>query len=454
MRDLTTGNTYKKFFMFAIPLILSGLLSDSFNIVNQILSGRYLGEYGLAVSGSISGFITFYSCTLSGFATGFTVLITQLYGEKNYKDIKNLIYTNSTILLLVTSTIGITLFIFRDFVMDFLKVDSEIRETTKLYFSIMIVPYFLTSFRLWGNHIIIALGHTGFSFKSSLLASVLGIVLKVIALSVLKLGIISIAIITQIVSIIMFIVYTTKLNKCFKEMGVLKEKVKFNKKLFKDSFSLGVPSSFQQMIMYVVSFLISPVINGIGTSATASYSVILNIQHLSNTVYQNTSKALTNYCAQCIGKRKFDKIKNGVKVSFVQSTVLVIPIIILCAVFALPLCKMYFPNGFEGESLNYCVLFIRFYQPFVIFNLINNMFHSFYRGVRAMKLLVVSTLVNSVARLVITLMIVSSYGMNGIFIGWVMSWIIEAIFNVIIFYTGVWKKEKINKIIEEEGLTV
>lgn len=454
MKNITSGNIYKKFFLFAIPLILSGLLSDSFNIVNQILSGRYLGEYGLAVSGSISGFMTFYHCTFSGFAAGFTVMLTQLYGEKCYKDIKDIIFSNTVFLFFVTTLIGILLFIFRDFIMNILKVNNEIRETTKIYFLILTLPYFLTAFRIWGNYIIIALGHTGFSFKSSLLASVLGIVLKVIALSVLKLGIISIAIITQIVSIIMFIVYTTKLNKCFKEMGVLKEKVKFNKKLFKDSFSLGVPSSFQQMIMYVVSFLISPVINEIGTSATASYSVILNIQHLSNTVYQNASKALTNYCAQCIGKRKFDKIKNGVKVSFVQSTVLVIPIIILCAVFATPFCKMYFPNGFEGESLNYCVLFIRFYQPFVIFNLINNMFHSFYRGVRAMKLLVVSTLVNSVARLVITLMIVSSYGMNGIFIGWVMSWIIEAIFNIIIFYTGVWKKEKINKIIEEEGLTV
>ena len=59
---------------------------------------------------------------------------------------------------------------------------------------------------------------------------------------------------------------------------------------------------------------------------------------------------------------------------------------------------MYFPNGYKGESLNYCVLFIRFYQPFVVFNLINNMFHSFYRGVRASKLLMVSTLVNSVTR--------------------------------------------------------
>jgi len=60
MKNITSGNIYKNFFLFAIPLILSGFLSNSFNIVNQILSGRYLGEYGLAVSGSVSGFMTFF----------------------------------------------------------------------------------------------------------------------------------------------------------------------------------------------------------------------------------------------------------------------------------------------------------------------------------------------------------------------------------------------------------
>jgi len=454
MKNITSGNIYKNFFLFAIPLILSGFLSNSFNIVNQILSGRYLGEYGLAVSGSVSGFMTFYNCTFSGFATGFTVLLTQLYGEKRYKDIKDIIYSNTVLLFFVTTLIGIILFIFRDSIMNMLKVDSEIRETTKIYFSILILPYFLTAFRLWGNHIMVSLGYTGFSFWVSLLTSLLGIALKIISLEIFKLGIISIAVNTQIISVIMFAIYIIKLNKCFKEMKIDKEKATFNKKMFSQSFSLGIPSTCQQMVMYAVSFLISPLVNGIGTFATASYSVISSIQNLSNTVYQNTAKALTNYCAQCVGRRKFDRIKKGVFVSFIQSIVLVTPIIILCSVFATPLCRMYFPDGFNGESLDYCVVFIRYYQLLVVFNLINNMFHSFYRGVMAMKLLIISTFVSSFSRIAVTVLFVGKMGMHGIFIGWVISWIVEAIFNVIIYFSGVWKKEKINKIIKEEGLTV
>ena len=423
-------------------------------MINQILSGRFLGEYGLAVSGSVSGFMTLYSCTLGGFATGFVVLLTQLHGEKNYRAMKSVILSNTIMLFFVTTILGSLFAIFGDYVMEYLNVNEEIRPITKIYFSITVVPYFLSAFRVWGHHIMVALGQTGFAFKISISVTLLSIILKIISLKVFNLGILSLAVNTQIISFLMDIIYIFKLRKCFKEMGAPKEKIRFNKKLFKESFAMGVPSSFQQMIMYAVTFLISPIVNGLGTSATAAYSVIGNIQHLSNTIYQNTSKALTNYCAQCIGKRKFGQIKKGVWASFVQSITLVVPIIICCAIFASPLCKMYFENGYKGESLNYCILFVRFYQPLIVFNLINNMFHSFYRGVRSMKLLVASTLVNSVTRVLITAMIVSEMGMKGIFFGWVVAWIVEAVFNVIIFFTGVWKKEKINKIIEEEGLKI
>ena len=44
MKDLTKGNIYKNFILFAIPLVLSGLLTQAFNVINGMLSGNYLGE--------------------------------------------------------------------------------------------------------------------------------------------------------------------------------------------------------------------------------------------------------------------------------------------------------------------------------------------------------------------------------------------------------------------------
>ena len=82
-------------------------------------------------------------------------------------------------------------------------------------------------------------------------------------------------------------------------------------KLIKDSFSYAFPVMIQQMIMYLSSFLISPIINGLGSSATAAYSVILRIYNINAKIYQDSAKTLTVYAAQAIGANKQHLLKKG-----------------------------------------------------------------------------------------------------------------------------------------------
>ena len=61
MRDLTKGNIYKTFLVFALPLVFSGVLSQMYGIVDSVIAGQYLGEVGLAATGVSAPFITFIS---------------------------------------------------------------------------------------------------------------------------------------------------------------------------------------------------------------------------------------------------------------------------------------------------------------------------------------------------------------------------------------------------------
>ena len=54
MTDLTTGNIYKKFLLFGLPMVFTGLLSQAYNIVDTMIAGRYLGDMGLAAVGATS----------------------------------------------------------------------------------------------------------------------------------------------------------------------------------------------------------------------------------------------------------------------------------------------------------------------------------------------------------------------------------------------------------------
>ena len=60
LKDLTKGNIYKTFLFFAIPLILSGFLSQAYSIIDTMIAGRVLSSDGLAAIGATSAFIQFF----------------------------------------------------------------------------------------------------------------------------------------------------------------------------------------------------------------------------------------------------------------------------------------------------------------------------------------------------------------------------------------------------------
>ena len=52
--------------LFAIPIIVSGVIGNAYNLIDTIIVGKYIGEYGLAALGSTSPFITIISSVIWG----------------------------------------------------------------------------------------------------------------------------------------------------------------------------------------------------------------------------------------------------------------------------------------------------------------------------------------------------------------------------------------------------
>lgn len=84
MKDLTRGNIYKTFFLFGFPMVLSGLLSQMYGIIDTSIAGKLIGETGLAATGVTSPLTTFLSSVYWGYGTGFSIYTQSFSGEKEY----------------------------------------------------------------------------------------------------------------------------------------------------------------------------------------------------------------------------------------------------------------------------------------------------------------------------------------------------------------------------------
>lgn len=448
MKDLTKGNIYKTFILFAIPLVLTGFLTMAYNIIDTVIAGKFLGEQGLAAVGATSAFITLASSVVWGFCSGFSMYVAKLFGEKNYKEIKSSVYCNTFIFTVICLTITALTLLFRDNIYNFLKIDEKIVGDASIYFSVYMAGWIFIIMNNLGAFIMNAFGISQYPFVLSLVSTVLNIAGNIITIVVFKWGVAGVALSTVFAAFVVDVFYVIKIKKCFKEMKVDKEKIHFNSESFGQSVKYSLPVTVQQVVMYISQMIISVFINALGGAATAGYAIVSKIYSLNANIYQNSAKTLSNYAAQSVGARKPKNLSKGVKVGFLQGVLFVLPVLLICIIFAPQVCSLFFPKGYSNVSLDYAVNFSRYFLPFIVFNVINNLFHAFYRGIASMKFLIIATTIGSISNLIFSVILVKSYGMYGIFAGWVISWIVEAVFTVIVYISGKWQTKEIKELLE------
>ena len=111
-KDLTVGKTSTVLWKFCLPLFGSIIFQQLYNIADSFVAGKFVGEDALAAVGNS------YEITLIFIAFGFgcnigcSVIVSRLFGAKQYKDLKTAVYTTliaSSVLCVVLMIAGLLL---------------------------------------------------------------------------------------------------------------------------------------------------------------------------------------------------------------------------------------------------------------------------------------------------------------------------------------------------------
>ena len=442
MKDLTQGNIFKTFFLFGFPLVLSGLLSQTYNVIDTAIAGKFLGESGLASIGATSPLITFFSSLFWGFGVGVSVYVAKLYGRGDYEKIKKIFYSTYFFTFIACGLIALCSLVFYKPLFALLKIEESLHKDALTYFAVYIIGFPFVLFSSFGVFFTTALGIGSFPFYMSLISALVNIGGNLLTVAVLDTGIIGLAISTVLSGFVVTICYFIKFRKCFKEMGVQNTKISFRLSPLKRALPYALPNTAQQSVMYLSSLLLSPLVNHLGVASTASYAVVLQVYNFIASVYQNSARSVSNYSAQCLGKKQTHFIKKGVFAGLIQGLAFTAPFLIVCLLFHREICSLFFKADATIETKEYAYLFISTYLPFVVLNIVCNLFHGLFRGVKATWHLFCTTFFGALTRYIFSAIFIRFYGMEGFFIGWVFSWLLEAILCLTLFFVGKWKPKE------------
>ena len=92
-KDLTQGNPRKVLWAFCLPMFGSIVFQQLYNIADSLVAGKFIGERALAAVGNSYNITLIFIAFAFGCNIGCSVIVSQLFGAKDYRTMKSSVYT-------------------------------------------------------------------------------------------------------------------------------------------------------------------------------------------------------------------------------------------------------------------------------------------------------------------------------------------------------------------------
>jgi len=187
--NMTQGHPAKLLFTFALPLMFGNIFQQLYTVVDTAIVGRGVGMDALAALGTVDWLNWMMLGIAQGYTQGFSVRISQKYGEGDADGMRHLIAQSAVlasgiaILATILSQAGVPLFLW------ILRVPTELRGMAELYTRMIMGGFAATMYFNYCSSVLRAVGDSRTPLKAMIAASVTNIVLDCVAVFVLGWGI-------------------------------------------------------------------------------------------------------------------------------------------------------------------------------------------------------------------------------------------------------------------------
>ena len=395
-QDMTKGKIMPMLIRFTIPLVLGNLFQLTYNAVDSIIVGHFIGKEALAAVGICNPVTTLVILFLNGLCMGASILIGTYYGAKDYDTLSRQISTTMisgsvfSVILTILS-IGIAKSLLR-----LLQVDASILDMTTSYLRIIFVGLMFT-----------------------FLYNVFGDLFFIIVLKAGSNGCAVSTVISEALCCIFCMIYVQKKVPLL-QLG--KKWLIFDRSLLKRTIAYGWASAMQQATVQLGKIGVQAIVNTMGVSVAAAFTAVNRIDDFAYTTEQNIAHAMTALMAQNKGAKRNDRMREGFRCGLVLETIYGILIFIVCFVFARHLMMLFVK---DEEVIGHGVTYLHLISIMYILPAITNGLQGFFRGIGDLKITLISSFVNMGLRVLVAapLVLVCGFGIEALPFSYLAGWI-------------------------------
>lgn len=315
---MTEGSIWKKILFFSIPLILGNLFQQLYNTVDSVIVGNFIGSNALAAVSCGGSVINLLIGFCIGASAGAGVVIAQFYGAQNKEGVKKAVHTTLAIAVVAGIVVTIAGIALIPSMLRLMGTPDEVYQDAVIYLQVYFGGMLFSVIYNMAAGILNAVGNSRRSLIYLMIAAVTNIVLDLLFVVVLKMGVVGVALatdISQLLSCIFIIGFLVKSNDIYK---VNLREIRFYKGLPGKIIKIGLPTGIQNIVIALSNVIIQSSINSFGTIVMAGFASYVKIDGFNFLPVMSFSMAATTFTGQNIGAEKYDRVKKGMKVSLVM----------------------------------------------------------------------------------------------------------------------------------------
>lgn len=440
--DMTKGAIFPLLIKFTIPLILGNLLQLTYNAVDSIIVGRYVGKEALAAVGTSNPLMTTIILFVQGICLGAGILVGTMYGAKDFDRLKRQVSTTLISGLVFSAAVTILSFVLAPWLLTILQVDREIHAEAVMYLRVVmcglvfnfIYNFFASTLRAMGDS-----RSPLYMLGISAVINIIGDLFFVIVLHMDTMGCAISTVVSEAISCILCWIY---IKRRIPVLDLGREWLVFDRSMLKQTFQYGFVSAMQQSTVQIGKLGIQTIVNTMGVTATAAFNAINRVDDYAYIPEQNIGHAMTSVMAQNRGAGENERVRVTFRVGMLIEIVYGLIAGVVMLVFANPLMQLFTYDAdtiIMGEDYLHLIAFM------YILPALTNGIQGYFRGMGDLKITLYSSIINFAVRILSCIPLVFAFNMGIVALPWayLCGWAAMMLYEMPFLVKNLRKKEPV-----------
>lgn len=315
---MTVGNPVKLIIWFMIPMFLGNVFQQFYNIADSIVAGQFIGVDALAAIGSTGSLMFFVTGWLNGLSSGFAIIVSQMFGAKKYDDMRH--YVAMSIYLMAGFTVVMTvgLLALNEPILRLMNSPEDLMGDVMAYMGIIYAGLIVTAAYNSLAAFLRALGDSKSPLYFLIISAVINVILDVVLIKFFGMGVEGCAyatVVAQAISAICCLIYIVKK---YPILHLEKKNFELRKGSFGKLMALGIPMALQFSITAIGTIIVQGAVNVYGAVHMAGFSAAGKIQNIITMVAVSLGATIATYVGQNRGAGRMDRVREGVRYSWIM----------------------------------------------------------------------------------------------------------------------------------------